>query len=1096
MAGVELSNADEGSDGNTVRQNTISANGGGVALLSGTQHALVTNNVFSGSSGESISIVSSGGNRIEGNQISGSSDVSVLLEGASGNSLIGNSVLGSADSSIVVHLGSNDNRIEGNDLDEGEAGIIVEDSTGNQLISNVAHGMGDSGIVLGNAQNTLVKGNDVRFNTGGIEIDGSSNNRIEANNASETGGTGIEVGDFSLNNVIVLNTASANDAGGISVEVSAAPGSGNLLDRNTANDNTGDGISVGGVGHMIVGNHAHNNESWGIYAADGTIAGVNLDGGGNFATGNTGGNVDPITLLPMQCHNVVCDGGPPAAADAIPPTTTISAAPVSPTLQTSATFRFTGADNASAVLFQCRIDSTDAGDFAPCSSPHVVTGLSVGPHTFDVRAIDFSGNIDQTPATHTWTIDAPAPGVPPETTIDSGPDATTVVTSATFTFSANEPAVTFECSLDSAAFVPCVSPQAYTGLGVGAHTFDVRAVDTETLTDPTPATYAWTISAPPVPGAVSCGQVITTSRLVTNDLLDCLGNGLVIGANGITLDLGGHTIDGTGLGIGILNNGFDSVTITNGIVQEFDFGVQLNDGTAMNIVSNMTLQLNQEAAIHLVDADSGVNGNTIRNNTILENALGIWLTEGTQHALVRGNTVTSTSGDAIRVENSSGNRIELNVVSESSGAGVALAAAGSNVVIENTISNSSGPGIAVGETELPSNDNLVEGNTITASSGGIEVLGSSGNQLLGNTVHEASGSGVSLELSSNTLVRGNDLSGNAGGVELSDSSDNRIEGNNAGGSNGAGISLEGASLRNVIVFNAVSGNSGQGISINLSTDAANGNVIDNNIASSNSGEGIIVNGEGHTIVGNTTNFNDGWGILASPGNIDGGGNEATGNAEPAQCSGVVCTIGVAPGAPDTEIIDKPANPSNSQYALFTFIGTDDTTSLFDLGFQCRLDSADELAWEDCENPWELFGLSPGSHTFEVRAVDLNEQVDPTPATYTWSYNPLPTGVAPDTFIDIAPPLGLAIARRRLHVLLQRAGRHLRVLARHCSVRRLRVRVRVRLRGLRSRRAHVPGAGDRLRGQRRCVAGDLRVDRRRHHHDGHRRPCVHGAGDTR
>ena len=77
---------------------------------------------------------------------------------------------------------------------------------------------------------------------------------------------------------------------------------------------------------------------------------------------------------------------------------------------------------------------------------------------------------------------------------------------------------------------------------------------------------------------------------MTNDLLDCLGNGLVIGANGITLDLGGHTIDGTGLGVGIVNNGFDSVTITNGIVQEFDFGVQLNDGTATNIVSNMTLQ--------------------------------------------------------------------------------------------------------------------------------------------------------------------------------------------------------------------------------------------------------------------------------------------------------------------------------------------------------------------------------------------------------------------------------------------------------------------------------------------------------------------------
>ena len=40
---------------------------------------------------------------------------------------------------------------------------------------------------------------------------------------------------------------------------------------------------------------------------------------------------------------------------------------------------------------------------------------------------------------------------------------------------------------------------------------------------------------------------------------------------------------------------------------------------------------------------------------------------------------------------------------------------------------------------------------------------------------------------------------------------------------------------------------------------------------------------------NRANNNDGWGINAAPGNVDGGGNRASGNAEPAQCFGVRCT---------------------------------------------------------------------------------------------------------------------------------------------------------------------------------------------------------------
>ena len=54
------------------------------------------------------------------------------------------------------------------------------------------------------------------------------------------------------------------------------------------------------------------------------------------------------------------------------------------------------------------------------------------------------------------------------------------------------------------------------------------------------------------------------SIIVTNDLIDCPGNGLIIGANGITVDLDGHIIDGVGIETGIANLGFNSATIKNG----------------------------------------------------------------------------------------------------------------------------------------------------------------------------------------------------------------------------------------------------------------------------------------------------------------------------------------------------------------------------------------------------------------------------------------------------------------------------------------------------------------------------------------------------
>jgi hypothetical protein len=47
-----------------------------------------------------------------------------------------------------------------------------------------------------------------------------------------------------------------------------------------------------------------------------------------------------------------------------------------------------------------------------------------------------------------------------------------------------------------------------------------------------------------------CGDVITQDTTLDSDLVDCFPVGLAIGADGITVDLDGHTIDGIGSSFG------------------------------------------------------------------------------------------------------------------------------------------------------------------------------------------------------------------------------------------------------------------------------------------------------------------------------------------------------------------------------------------------------------------------------------------------------------------------------------------------------------------------------------------------------------------
>ncbi|MBI2604295.1 MAG: hypothetical protein HYW56_02010, partial [Candidatus Harrisonbacteria bacterium] len=115
--------------------------------------------------------------------------------------------------------------------------------------------------------------------------------------------------------------------------------------------------------------------------------------------------------------------------------------------------------------------------------------LSEGSNTITEVATDVAGNIET--VTKQVTLDTVAPVV----TITSGPSSPTTETSATFTFTANEPA-TFECALDAGAFGACASPKTYTGLGEGTHNVFVRARDAAGNLG-APVSFSWTIVVSP-----------------------------------------------------------------------------------------------------------------------------------------------------------------------------------------------------------------------------------------------------------------------------------------------------------------------------------------------------------------------------------------------------------------------------------------------------------------------------------------------------------------------------------------------------------------------------------------------------------------------
>ncbi len=94
--------------------------------------------------------------------------------------------------------------------------------------------------------------------------------------------------------------------------------------------------------------------------------------------------------------------------------------------------------------------------------------------------------------------------------------------------------------------------------------------------------------------------------------------------------------------------------------------------------------------------------------------------------------------------------------------------------------------------------------------------------------------------------------------------------------------------------------------------------------------------------------------------------------------------------PDTTVNSGPSGATGDSTPTWTFSGSEPGSS-----FQCRIDGA---AFAACVSPFTSPTLADGSHTFDVRAVDVAGNPDPTHASASFTVN---TAI-PDIHVDSAP----------------------------------------------------------------------------------------------
>jgi parallel beta-helix repeat protein len=355
----------------------------------------------------------------------------------------------------------------------------------------------------------------------------------------------------------------------------------------------------------------------------------------------------------------------------------------------------------------------------------------------------------------------------------------------------------------------------------------------------------------------SCGGTISVDTKLVGDLVNCPNNGIVIGADNITLDLNGHIIDGDNAefsdcppdefcDLGVVDFDHQGVTIKGGGVREFTFGVFVV-GASDSRVSRLILKDHFFSGLLVAESQHSVfDGLSVSGNGLTTDQAGIDVFDSHDLALA-GNEVVANGDIGFFVSGLDDSRFEGNSLADNPETGILLDHGNRNAFSGNRFSNN-GDGLAI------------SGDANTAS----------GNQLSGPLECPDCGFGIELSGGTGNLIEGNVVLGfHLAGIRVASFEE-------LGGPPTVGNTIS----RNVIRGPAVDGLLVQSTAVDT--------LLERNVAIGAGDDGIDVDNAATTLRGNVALRNDDLGIEAVAGVTDGGGNHAAANGNPTQCTNVAC----------------------------------------------------------------------------------------------------------------------------------------------------------------------------------------------------------------
>lgn len=229
IAGMDISGGDHGiqllrSSRNVLIDNSVSGTSNSQAaieLTDGSDGNTLRNNSIAKTQTRGLRLTSSSNTTVHGNQITGSADEHIrVTDGSTGNVFTDNHLhdSGSLDPSISVATGNSDQVFRNNTItDSGWSGIsIVQSGSDFLIVNNTIRGNGKHGLRLYYMSNATVRGNEIHSSDNyGINLFQAGDTVVENNNVSQSTEFGIRL--FTNGSTVRNNRIASSGKAGIYV---------------------------------------------------------------------------------------------------------------------------------------------------------------------------------------------------------------------------------------------------------------------------------------------------------------------------------------------------------------------------------------------------------------------------------------------------------------------------------------------------------------------------------------------------------------------------------------------------------------------------------------------------------------------------------------------------------------------------------------------------------------------------------------------------------------------------------------------------------------------------------------------------------------